>query len=838
MDVRTTSDHRPAGERDEPVWQQTACILCECNCGLEVAVEDGRLAKIRGDQRHPASQGYTCEKPLRLDRYQNGAHRLDTPMRRRPDGTYEPIGWDTALDEIAARLAALRAEHGGASVAFYGGGGQGNHLGGSHARSLMNHLGVTRYSNALAQEKTGEAYVDARLYGSHTVGDFERAEVSVFIGKNPWQSHGVARARVTLREIARDPERSMIVIDPRLSETAAMADIHLRVRPGTDLWCLVGLVAVLVQEDLVDHAWLERHTRGAEQLLGFYAGVDVERCAAVCGVDETLLRTAARRIGTSGSVATYEDLGIQQAPNSTLNSYVLKMLWILGGHYAKPGGMSMHSWLFPLAGRWHATGGDDRGAHRAAIGAVAMPLMRLGAAPLRRAVAALARGPLRAATEVAAAAALDAFFDSVGVPLAQELADVLSLEHLPERTAVSGARVLAGMMPAAALPDEILTDHPDRVRALWVEASNPVHSLPGSARFRQAFEALELSVVIDVAMTETARCADYVLPASSQFEKWELSLFTLHFPHNTAQLRRPLMPALAGTRDEPWIYAEILDRLEAVPSGVLADLRAAARVGRASFALAFFATVRARSDLRGLTPYLLHRTLGAELGLGREATATAWGLCHLAAIAHRDAVTRAGFTARGFRRGDALFDALLATGEGVVFTDDPYEAAWDYVRTPGGRFDLVIPELLEELKGFDAIAHEHTSPEFPFVLSAGERRSFTANVIIRDPRWRRRDPEGALRMNPDDARRLGLEAGAPARVTTRAGSAVAPVEITEMMQPGHVSLPNGMGVHHPDTGVVGVALNELTSAEDVDHHFGSPWHKHVPARVEPAPDRA
>ncbi|WP_278258025.1 molybdopterin-dependent oxidoreductase [Nocardioides convexus] len=145
---------------ESPAWQKTACILCECNCGLEVALDGRRLAKIRGDKEHPESQGYTCEKPLRLDYYQNGQHRLDTPMRRRPDGTYEPIGWATALDEIAARLSAVRAEHGGESIAFYGGGGQGNHLQGAHGRALMNALGVRLYSNALAQEKTGEAWVD------------------------------------------------------------------------------------------------------------------------------------------------------------------------------------------------------------------------------------------------------------------------------------------------------------------------------------------------------------------------------------------------------------------------------------------------------------------------------------------------------------------------------------------------------------------------------------------------------------------------------------------------------------------------------------------------------
>src|SRR5689334_23095338 len=121
-------------ERD---WQQTACILCSINCGIEVSVgADGRtFERIRGDKAHPTSQGYTCEKALRLDHYQNGRHRLTTPLRRRPDGTHEPIDWDTAIAEIAARFGDLRDTYGGASILTYGGGGQGNHLGGAYGRA-------------------------------------------------------------------------------------------------------------------------------------------------------------------------------------------------------------------------------------------------------------------------------------------------------------------------------------------------------------------------------------------------------------------------------------------------------------------------------------------------------------------------------------------------------------------------------------------------------------------------------------------------------------------------------------------------------------------------------
>ena len=258
-------------------WQSTACILCECNCGIVVQLDGRNLAKIRGDKDHPASQGYTCNKALRLDHYQNNGNRLTSPMRRRPDGSYEEIDWDTAISEIAAGFKRIADTHGGDKIFYYGGGGQGNHLGGAYSGAFLKVLGSHYRSNALAQEKTGEAWVDAHLYGGHTRGEFEHAEVSVFIGKNPWMSQSFPRARVVLNEIAKDPGRSMIVIDPVLTDTAKMADIHLRVRPGADAWCLAALAAVLVQEDLCDEAFLAEHVNGVESVRAALRNVPVGR---------------------------------------------------------------------------------------------------------------------------------------------------------------------------------------------------------------------------------------------------------------------------------------------------------------------------------------------------------------------------------------------------------------------------------------------------------------------------------------------------------------------------------------------------------------------------------
>ena len=344
-------------------WQPTACILCECNCGIEVRLggDDGRrFERIRGDKAHPASHGYTCEKALRLDHYQNGRHRLTSPMRRRADGTYEEIDWDTAINEIADRFAVVRDTHGGESIFYYGGGGQGNHLGGSYSTATRGALGSRFRSSALAQEKTGEFWVNAKMLGTHVRGDFEHTEVAVFFGKNPWQSHSLPHARTTLKEIARDPARSLIVVDPRRTETAELADLHLQVRPGTDAWCLAAICAVLVQEDLVASAWLAEHATGLDEVAAVLRQIDVGQFAAIAGVDEHLVRAAARRIAAASSVAVFEDLGVQMSLHSTLVSYLDKLIWLLTGNFAIPGGQYVPSSIVNLAGSGLSGKGSSR----------------------------------------------------------------------------------------------------------------------------------------------------------------------------------------------------------------------------------------------------------------------------------------------------------------------------------------------------------------------------------------------------------------------------------------------------------------------------------------------
>jgi anaerobic selenocysteine-containing dehydrogenase len=371
-----------------------------------------------------------------------------------------------------------------------------------------------------------------------------------------------------------------------------------------------------------------------------------------------------------------------------------------------------------------------------------------------------------------------------------------------------------------------------------VEAENPAHSVADSARMRQALRSLEFLVVIDVALSETAREAHYVLPSCSQYEKWEATFFGSPFTTetefaNTFTLRAPILEALPGTLPEGEIHRRLVRALGAMTDDDVAPLQAAAAKGREVFATELMRVVSERPRLAAVMTALLYETLGPTLGAGAENAASVWGIAHEFARRYPDSVRRAGIGGQDGELGEALFDAILKNRSGVVVSVDPFVETWRRIHK--GKINLTIPELLPELR---SLRDERQSPhpDFPFVLSAGQRRSSTANTIIRDPKWRPKDPEGALWMNPEDASHLGVKSGGRVRVITKRGSADTMVEVTDSMLPGHVSLPNGTGLWYPDREGQefqnGVAPNDLTTTEDRDWFAGTPFHKHVRARIE------
>jgi hypothetical protein len=271
---------------------------------------------------------------------------------------------------------------------------------------------------------------------------------------------------------------------------------------------------------------------------------------------------------------------------------------------------------------------------------------------------------------------------------------------------------------------------------------------------------------------------------------------------------------------------------------MITKLRAAAERSRIEFAAAFYELTAGDPMLGRLAPVILYATLGPTLPDDAAQAAVMWGICHQAAMRDPKAIRAAGIAGEGPMLGEALFDALLADRAGVVFSRSAAQDSWSRVSTMDGKLNVNIPEMLEMFGAVPVEPVVYTSDEFPFVLAAGERRSFTANTIFRDPDWRKKDRAGALRISVADAAALGVEDGGSVRVTTGGGSLTTVVEVTDTVRPGHVTLPNGQGVDYPSAGgdveLTGIPTNELTYIGHEDPFAGTPWHKHVPARVEPA----
>lgn len=744
----------------------TACILCSRNCGLSVEIEDNQFKKIKGDDDHPFSQGYICQKAARLQHYQQHADRLTTPLKRQSDGSYQEISWDQAIQEIAEQLVQIRNIHGGTAFASVGGGGQGNHLGAAYGRQLLYAMKSFYAYNSLAQEKTGDFWVNGRLFGSqacHTTEDVEYADYVLFIGTNPFQAHGIPNARDTLKHIKKDPNRTMVVFDPRVTETAKQADIHVQLKPGTDAYLMSAMIAIMLKEGLYDQQFIQQHTHGFDQIKQAFLAVPIEEYIQKADVSVELIYQIVRDFAQAQRACVRIDLGIQHTLNTTLNGYLEKLLYLLTGNFGKQGANNLHTMFIPILSNT-----DERN-----------PKYR--------------------------------------------------------RTVHHKMFPISGFFPPNILPDEILKAGEKRVRAVFVDSCNPLLTYPDTAAYEQAFQSLELLVVVDVAMTETARMAHYVLPAHSQFEKWEFTGFNLEFPKNGFHLRHPLFKAQGNSLPEAEIYTRLLEAMQVMPKQFPILSKIAGKDSANTAYLAYFGALGVSfAKNKKLIPYaasIVYRTLGKTLPNDAASTALLLPLCMQYAAQHYQAVKQAGYVGNRLNLGVKLFQNILQQRSGVVLSQHDYADVWSLIAYKDKKIRLAIPEMFIELAQLKQQSLTLTDA-YPFILLAGERRSYNANQIYRDPAWRKVDAEGRLRMNPEDALSFGVETGHALQCISEHGKIQVTVELDEGMRKGVVSLPHGYGLRYRGGEPIGPQLNRLTSTQHCDPLSKTPYHKYVPVRLE------
>ena len=293
------------------MWKKTACICCAQNCGLEVMVEDNRIVKVRPDKENPRSQGYNCRKGLKILHYQHHEDRLKRPLKRVGD-KFKEVSWDQALGEIAEKLKSTVDAHGPRSFAYMGGGGQGGHFEAAFGVRLLRGLGSHYHYSPLAQELTGYFWVNGRALGRQylgTIPDHHRTDMLVAIGWNGWLSHQMPQARRHLKRISEDPEKLLLVIDPRRSETAQRADIHLALRPGTDALLLRAMISMILQEGRQKNDYIASHVSGFESISPWFLDFDYRSAIKVCELEYEQVREVCDLLATR-NWSCHSDLGI------------------------------------------------------------------------------------------------------------------------------------------------------------------------------------------------------------------------------------------------------------------------------------------------------------------------------------------------------------------------------------------------------------------------------------------------------------------------------------------------------------------------------------------------
>jgi anaerobic selenocysteine-containing dehydrogenase len=321
------------------------CPLCEAMCGIEVHTEGSQILSIRGDQADPFSRGHVCPKAVALKDVHEDPDRLRTPVRR-VGGRWTTVSWEEALGEVAARVVEIQSRHGRDAVATY--------FGNPTVHSYSALLAGARFGNALgSRNRFSATSVDqlphhvavTHLYGHPLllpVPDLDRASFLLVIGANPVVSNGslmTAPGVVRRLKDLRARGGTLVVVDPRRTETAELADSHHFIRPGRDAWLLLGLLQVIFDEGLSRPGRLEAFTDGFDTVRGLVQPFTPGRAARATGIEAADIVELARRLARAPSAAVYGRMGVSVQPFGTLCQWLIQVLNVVTGNLDRPGGV-------------------------------------------------------------------------------------------------------------------------------------------------------------------------------------------------------------------------------------------------------------------------------------------------------------------------------------------------------------------------------------------------------------------------------------------------------------------------------------------------------------------
>nr|WP_194816766.1 molybdopterin-dependent oxidoreductase [Nocardia sp. XZ_19_385] len=708
------------------------CPLCEAVCGLELQLDaDDHVTSVRGDKLDPFSQGFICPKGASFGALDEDPDRVTEPLiRDRATDTWRTATWDEAFDYIAERFPPVVAEHGNQSAALYLGNPNAHTVAGAlYVPVLIRALGTKNLFSASTADQMPKQVASGLMFGDPLripVPDLDRTDYLLMLGANPLESNGslcTAPDFPGRLKALRRRGGKFVVVDPRATRTAKLADEHLFVRPGSDAYLLFGIVHTLFAEELTS---VTVEVNGLDELRTAALKFTPEAVAARTGVPaETIVRLA-RELAAAPTAAVYARIGTCTAEFGTVTQWLVDAINVLTGNLDAPGGA-----MFPEA----AAGGITR-----------TKPFRIG----------------RWASRV---------------------------RGLPEAM---------GEMPVATLADEILTPGTGQVRAVVTVAGNPVLSAPSGARLDAAFAQLDFMVSVDRYVNETTRHADVILPPSRPVQSPHYDFALLQFAvRNYARYSPPLVPL--GDRPSE---AAVLARLGAALTGQphTGDILAMVDELIISGTLQKAGLSDRRPELQGATSTEQRLDLMLRVGPYGE-----------------------------WNGGTLNLQALLDNPHGIDL--GPLRPRLPGVLiTASKRVELAPQPLLDEV----ARMRDRIGEPAPDFVLIGRRQLRSNNSWMHNVApLVSGSNKCTLHIHPQDVEKLGL--GDHAVVKSAAGTLTVPLEPTEAIMPGVVSLPHGWG--HADSAQTvarahaGVNANVLTDDSIVDVPSGNAVFNGVPVTL-------
>ena len=769
-----------------PRLHHRTCNLCEAVCGITVELEGTTVLAIRGDPDDPFSRGHICPKAVALADLQEDPDRLRRPLRRTASG-WEEIGWDEALDEAAGRIAELQATHGPDAVALY----TGNPIAHDFATALVigrldRALGTRNRFSSSSLDELPLSLTSWAMFGNRflaPVPDIDRTDFLLILGANPAASNGSAMtAPGVMGRIAaiRGRGGAVVLVDPRRHETAAHVDRHVFIRPNTDAFLLLGILAVLFDEGLARPGRLAPRMDGLPALEALARRFPPERVAEATAIPAEQIRVLAREFAAAPSAVCYGRMGVSTQAFGAVCHWLMTALNAVSGNLDRVGGAMFSRPAVDLAL------GAARTGHRGAFGRWRSRVRGLPEFDGELPAAALAEEIETPGANGGIAGKRSALFASRG--------------FAGQRSALFASRGFAGQRSA-------LFAGP--IRGLVTVAGNPVLSAPGGARLERALPGLAYAVAIDMYLNETTRHAHLILPPSGPLEREHFDLvYYVYAVHNAAKFAPAAFPRAADARHDWEILAELALRVRRA--------KRARKLGRVLAAIE--SGIRRWIEGR-LTPQRLLNVLIRSGPHGDRWNPLSKGLSLAKLKQHMHGVDLGPHVPclpeRLFTRRKRI--ALAPS----LFMEDVARLEADLARRLGS--DSTGPDAADELE------------------LVGRRQLRSNNSWLHNsPRLVKGKERCTLLMHPSDAAARRLETGVRVEVRSAVGAIHVPLEVSDAMMPGVVSLPHGWGHDRPGTRLAvatahaGASLNDLTNDAELDALSGAAGFSRARVRVSKA----